>query len=30
VRDMREYMQKAGGAPRAADTILGHIDAVSK
>lgn len=25
VRDMRRYMQKAGGAPRAADTILNHL-----
>ncbi|MFD4034704.1 macrolide family glycosyltransferase [Streptomyces sp. NPDC058637] len=25
VDDMRRYMQKAGGAPRAADTILNHL-----
>jgi dTDP-L-oleandrosyltransferase len=30
LRDMRKYMQEAGGAPRAADTILGYLDAVSK
>ncbi|MFD0513876.1 hypothetical protein [Streptomyces aureus] len=30
LRDMRKYMKEAGGAPRAADTILGHLHPVSK
>lgn len=30
LRDMRKYMKEAGGAPRAADTILGHLHTVSE
>ncbi|MFE7754089.1 macrolide family glycosyltransferase [Streptomyces sp. NPDC057418] len=30
VRDMRLHMQKAGGAPRAADTILTHLTTTTK
>ncbi|MGW6137700.1 macrolide family glycosyltransferase [Streptomyces sp. NPDC055144] len=30
LRDMRKYMKEAGGAPRAADTILGHLRTASK
>ncbi|MGW4385038.1 macrolide family glycosyltransferase [Streptomyces sp. NPDC004685] len=30
LRDMRKHMKDAGGAPRAADTILGHLHTVSE
>ena len=30
LRDMRRYMQEAGGAARAADTILGHLTTAAK